>query len=66
MFGCGGHIGLFQAAVFAGALPKPRDEVVFCRKPDDNPQNSLHLVIVEMMTLRKIRICGYVLCMVKM
>jgi hypothetical protein len=52
--------------VFAGALPKPRDEVVFCRKSDDNPQKSLHLVIVEMMNLREIRMVGYVLCMVKM
>jgi hypothetical protein len=66
MFGWGGHIGLFQAVVFSGALPKPQDEVVFCRKSYDNPQNSLHLVIVEMMNLREIRMVGYVLCMVKM
>lgn len=63
MFGWGRHIGLLQAAGFAGALPKPRDEVVVCRKSDDNPQNSLHLIIVERMNLREIRMVGCVLCM---
>lgn len=62
----GPHIGRFQATVFTGTLPKPWDEVVVCRKSDDNPQNNLHLIIVEMMNLREIRMAGCVLCMVKM
>jgi hypothetical protein len=51
---------------FARGVSKPLDEMEVWRKSDDDPQNSLHLIIVRMVKLREMWMVGCVLCMMKM